>query len=96
MPEAYGQHTNAEINSQTIDSLELLSAILSVQPAVTGGGGSAEEKSLAEIQTLRSSIPEDIINLQTLKYKVQKDADPLSVVLQQEVQRYNNLLEVIM
>lgn len=96
MPEAYGQHTNAEINSQTIDSLELLSAILSVQPAVTGGGGSAEEKSLAEIQTLRSSIPEDIINLQTLKYKVQKDADPLSVVLQQEVQRYNNLLDIIM
>ena len=40
-------------------------------------------------------MPEDIINLQTLKYKVQKDADPLSVVLQQEVQRYNNLLEII-
>lgn len=30
MPEAYGQHTNAEINSQTIDSLELLGAILSL------------------------------------------------------------------
>ena len=63
LPEAYGQHTNAEINSQTIDSLELLSAILSIQPAATGGGGSAEEKSLAEIATLRNSMPEDIINL---------------------------------
>jgi len=32
LPQAYGQHTNAEINSQTIDSEELLVAILSLQP----------------------------------------------------------------
>ena len=38
LPEAYGQHTNAEINSQTIDSLELLEAILSLQPANASSG----------------------------------------------------------
>jgi hypothetical protein len=70
MPEAYGQHTNAEINSQTIDSLELLDAILSLQPAVASGGGSAEEKSLSEIETLRNSIPDDMINIQSLKHKL--------------------------
>ena len=70
LPEAYGQHTNAEINSQTIDSLELLSAILSLQPAVMAGGASAEEKSLAEIETLRGAIPEDIIRLELLKHKL--------------------------
>lgn len=95
MPEAYGQHTNAEINSQTIDSLELLEAILSLQPAAAAGGSSAEEKSLAEIETLRNSIPEDMINVQMLKHKLQRSDDPLNIVLIQEVQRYNKLMEVI-
>ena len=63
MPEAYGQHTNAEINSQTVDSLELLSAILSLQPAISSGGGSNEEKSLGEIGALRNSIPDELINI---------------------------------
>ena len=63
LPEAYGQHTNAEINSQTIDSLELLGDILSLQPAAAASGGSAEEKSLQEIATLRASIPENILDI---------------------------------
>ena len=95
MPEAYGQHTNAEINSQTIDSLELLGAILSLQPAVAASGGNAEEKSLAEIEILRASIPENILNIKVLKNKLAKDPDPLNVVLIQEVQRYNNLMAII-
>jgi len=95
MPEAYGQHTNAEINSQTIDSLELLDAILSLQPAVAAGGGSAEDKSLAEIETLRNSIPSDLINIQSLKHKLARDHDPLNIVLIQEITRYNNLLTII-
>jgi len=81
MPAAYGQHTNAEINSQTIDSLELLDAILSLQPAVAGAGGSAEAKALAEIETLRNSVPSDLINLQSLKHKLARDHDPLNIVL---------------
>jgi len=85
MPEAYGQHTNAEINSQTIDSLELLEAILSLQPVSAAGGSSAEEKSLAEIEALRSSIPEDMINVMMLKHKLQRSDDPLNIVLVQEV-----------
>lgn len=95
LPEAYGQHTNAEINSQTIDSLELLAAILSLQPAVGGAGGDTEAKSLGEIAALRASIPEDMINLQALKHKLRTDSDPLNIVLVQEVQRYNNLVERI-
>ena len=95
MPEAYGQHTNAEINSQTVDSLELLSAILSLQPAVSAGGGSAEEKSLGEIEALRNSIPDELINIMQLKHKLQRDSDPLNIVLVQEVSRYNNLIAII-
>jgi len=95
LPEAYGQHTNAEINSQTIDSHELLEAILSLQPAVAAGGASAEEKSLAEIEAIRNSIPEELINITMLKHKLARDSDPLNIVLVQEVSRYNNLIEII-
>lgn len=96
MPEAYGQHTNAEINSQTIDSLELLEAILSLQPAVAAGGENAEDAALKDIQTLRSSFPEEVINLAALKHKLSRgDTDPLNIVLVQEVQRYNRLMTVI-
>lgn len=63
MPEAYGQHTNAEINSQTIDSLELLDAILSLQPAGVSGESGAEDGVLKEIELLRSAIPDEIINI---------------------------------
>jgi len=95
MPEAYGQHTNAEINSQTIDSHELLAAVLSLQPAVASSGSSAEEKSLGEIEALRNSIPDELINIMQLKHKLQRDSDPLNIVLVQEVSRYNNLITII-
>jgi len=81
MPEAYGQHTNAEINSQTIDSLELLDAILSLQPANIGSGENAEDNVVKEIELLRSVIPEEIINIQALKHKLMRDSDPLNIVL---------------
>lgn len=52
-PEAYGQHANAEINSQQLDSLELLESIMSLQPAVTGSDGETpEQKTLKMIEQL--------------------------------------------
>jgi dynein heavy chain len=42
-PAAYGQHTNAEINSQITDSMELLDSILSLQPLIVSEGGKTVE-----------------------------------------------------
>lgn len=94
-PEAYGQHANAEINSQQLDSLELLESIMSLQPAVTGSDGETpEQKTLKMIEQLQEQIPLEL-DYATLRYKMSKDSDPLSVVLVQEVSRYNALLQVI-
>ena len=94
-PDAFGQHANAEINSQQLDSLELLDSILSLQPALLGSDdGSAEKKVLGEIANLQENIPVEL-DYAALRYKMSKDSDPLSVVLVQEVQRYNVLLETI-
>jgi len=39
VPQAYGQHINAEITSQILDSNELLGAILGLTPTKSSGGG---------------------------------------------------------
>ena len=50
---------------------------------------------MAEIQNIRTSIPDELISLPNLKHKLAKDGDPLNIVLVQEVSRYNNLLLTI-
>jgi len=94
-PEAFGQHQNAQINSQIMESLELLDDIQSLQPVRAAAGGlSQEERILKEIDAIREKIPEPI-DVTVLKFKLRNDENPLNVVLVQEIQRYNVLLSVI-
>lgn len=93
LPAAFGQHTNAEITSQIMDTNELLYSILSLQPAVVSvEGGNAEQQILELIAQLREGIPNSI-DVNALKHKTRADDSPLTVVLIQEVQRYNILLD---
>ena len=93
LPAAFGQHTNAEITSQIMDTNELLYSILSLQPAVVSSeGGNAEQQILELIAQLREGIPNSI-DVNALKHKTRADDSPLTVVLIQEVQRYNILLD---
>ena len=58
MPLAFGQHINAEITSQIMDSNELLESILSLQPQkVSSEGESRESKVLKLITDLQENIP---------------------------------------
>jgi hypothetical protein len=53
LPIAYGQHINAEITSQILDSNELLASILGLTPQkASGGGGSADSGPLKLIISL--------------------------------------------
>lgn len=80
-PLAFGQHTNAEITSQIMDTNELLEQILSLQPAQLAVGGiSAEQKTLNIIEPLKAGIP-NLIDTVMLKYKLRSDDSPLTVVL---------------
>jgi len=101
-PIAFGQHTNAEITSQIMDSNELLASILSLQPMASAGAGASGGNSaiLDLIIKLREGTPEPM-NVSVVKQKinkltkVEKDS-PLNIVLVQEIQRYNILLNVMM
>jgi dynein heavy chain len=94
-PLAYGQHINAEITSQMLDSQELLDAILGLTPQkvdATSGDDSAGPGKL--IADLSERMPERV-DINALKHKLRGDENPLNVVLVQELQRYNILLAVI-
>lgn len=94
-PVAYGQHVNAEITSQILDSNELLESILSLQPQkVSADGESRETKVLKMINDLSETIPQPV-DVGALKYKLRNDDNPLNVVLVQELQRYNVLLSTL-
>jgi dynein heavy chain len=94
-PSAFGQHTNAEISSQIGDTNELLASILSLQPQVVSEGGkSPEAQTLEVIEPIQGSIPNSI-DVMALKVKMIKDDSPLTVVLHQEIQRYNVLLAIM-
>lgn len=81
-PQAYGQHTNAEINSQITDSLTLLDSILSLQPAKAAAGGkSTEQKTLEQLGMLGDKLPK-LLDVRWLKMKMKMQADdPLVTVL---------------
>ncbi len=94
-PAAFGQHINAEITSQILDSNELLESILSLQPQkVSSDGESREAKVLKLISDLAENIPQSV-DVGAVKYKLRNDDNPLNVVLVQELQRYNILLNVL-
>lgn len=94
-PSAYGQHINAEITSQILDSTELLDCILSLTPQKMVAGASAEDTgTLKIVQELRENIPE-LIDVYALKQKLKADDNPLNVVLVQEITRYNRLLRLL-
>lgn len=97
VPVAYGQHTNAEINSQIAESNALLDDILSIQPAKSAGGGQSEEKTrqMALLTGLKEKLPIPM-SIITVKIKNQKlGENPMITVLIQELQRYNTLLDII-
>lgn len=80
-PIAYGQHTNAEITSQIMETHELLDSILDLQPQKTSSDGvSPEERILERIGELKEKVPTPI-SIEMVKYKHRNDDNPLSVVL---------------
>jgi len=82
-PIAFGQHTNAEITSQILDSNELLMSILEMMPQqVSGGDGESggQNRTLSIIEPIKNGLPE-LIDIVALKVKHIKDDSPLTVVL---------------
>ena len=95
-PEAFGQHSNADIASQMEETKTLLSSILTLQPkVVVEGSRNREEVVLDLIATLGDTIPQPFDLLAVKAKYTEGDRVPLTIVLLQEMERYNELLHHI-
>lgn len=95
-PEAFGQHSNAEISYLIEDSKVLLDSLLSLQPRSVGsGGGMKREDLVMSIATdLLEQVPQPF-NLEEIMKSKGDDPSALHVVLFQEIERYNVLLNKV-
>ncbi|KAK9890592.1 hypothetical protein WA026_011959 [Henosepilachna vigintioctopunctata] len=91
-PEAFGQHPNADITSQIIDSRNLFETLMSLQiQSSSSQSESMEEKVEKLASDVLSKIP-NVIDYENTEKLIGADKKPLDVVLLQEISRYNVLL----
>ena len=94
-PEAFGQHSNADISSQIEESFSLLETLQGLQPRVVNTGGmTREEKVTAIVTDMLDKLPE-VMDYDTFKESKSDDPTPFNVVLLQEVDRYNRMLRTM-
>lgn len=73
----------------------MLESIVGLQPLVAASDAASRNAMLlGKVRGLAEGIPVSC-DLKELKYKLQKDDNPLSVVLLQEMERYNALLDML-
>lgn len=93
-PAAFGQHSNADIQSAREDTRDMLSTLLGLQPrAVNTGGMSDEDRVLELAKDIERQLPATIdVEWAHAQLSSRTDPAPLKVVLYQEIDRYNGLL----
>ncbi|XP_017966438.1 dynein heavy chain 2, axonemal-like [Drosophila navojoa] len=93
-PDAFGQHSNADIASLIGETRMLFTTLLSMQVQSSGSDGTenAENKVSDLAKELLINTPDEINYEQTAKI-IGLIRTPLEVVLLQEIERYNNLLD---
>ncbi|XP_042305526.1 dynein axonemal heavy chain 6 [Sceloporus undulatus] len=100
-PEIFGMHENANLAFQRKETSTLINTILDVQPRSTAqGSGKSNDEIVEELATsILSKIPEKLdmdAATETLFHKDDKGrVDSLTTVLGQEVDRFNNLLNLL-
>jgi len=94
--EIFGLHENAEISSAINDTNQLLGAALSLQPRSTGGGNLSGDQVIKEKCTsILQKLPKPFdVDHAAKKYPVLYE-ESMNTVLQQELLRYNRLLNTV-
>jgi len=94
---AFGQHGNAQVASQRMNTIDFLSTLLDMQPRiVTEGGETDDEKVTKLIRDINSNLmdPFDPFVVDE-QLNGRSDPEPLKEVLKQEVDRYNALINTL-
>nr|CAH8856482.1 unnamed protein product [Trichobilharzia regenti] len=93
-PEVFGLHSNAEIGYYTNATKEIWSHLLELQPQTSSQTNSTNrEEFLSQITDgLLSSLPQ-VFDREALKKKYGVNIQPITVVLLQEIERFNLLIK---
>lgn len=104
-PIAFGQHSNADISSQAVRSIQMLDSLLSLSPQVTSptmtssttpGSGDPVQTPEQRVFSIASELLENRIpNLINRDIAEEAEQTALQTVLLQEITRYNRLLSII-
>ncbi|KAM6964967.1 dynein axonemal heavy chain 10 [Aplochiton taeniatus] len=92
-PEVFGLHPNAEIGYYTQAARDMWTHLIDLQPQTgeSGGGISRDEYISQVARDIQSKLPQ-VFDLDIIRKKFGLDVSPTSVVLLQELERFNKLI----
>ncbi|XP_076854099.1 dynein axonemal heavy chain 10 [Brachyhypopomus gauderio] len=92
-PEVFGLHPNAEIGYYTQAARDMWTHLIELQPQTgdSGGGISRDEYISQVARDIQNKLPR-VFDLDVIRKKVGLDVSPTSVVLLQELERFNRLV----
>ena len=96
-PAAFGQHTNSSMAASIDDSNNMIDVLVALQPRVLKAvDEDAVDPLAAQCAELLEQIPE-CFDIKSVRERMasRSDPDPLKTVLYQELDRYNNLLDIL-
>ncbi|KAM6931388.1 dynein axonemal heavy chain 10 [Xenentodon cancila] len=92
-PEVLGLHSNAEIGYYTQSVKEMWTHLIDLQPQTSESGGSiSRDEHISQVaQDIQNKLPE-LFNMDVIRKTLGTDISPTSVVLLQELERFNKLV----
>lgn len=92
-PEVFGLHPNAEIGYYTTAARDMWLLLVELQPqtADTGGGMSRDDFISQVAKDIQQTLPL-IFEMDKIRRKLGFDIDPTTIVLLQELERFNKLI----
>uniref|UniRef100_A0AAY5K1P1 AAA+ ATPase domain-containing protein n=1 Tax=Esox lucius TaxID=8010 RepID=A0AAY5K1P1_ESOLU len=92
-PEVFGLHPNAEIGYYTQAARDMWTHLIDLQPQTgeSGGGVSRDEYISAVARDIQNKLPQ-VFDLDLIRRKFGLEISPTSVVLLQELERFNKLI----
>ncbi|KAM8866758.1 dynein axonemal heavy chain 10 isoform 2-T2 [Synchiropus picturatus] len=93
-PEVMGLHSNAEIGYYTLAVKDMWRHLIDLQPQTSESGRSlSRDEYISQVtQDIQTKLPQ-LFHLDVIRNKMGADISPTSVVLLQELERFNTLLE---